>query len=234
MSSQRSDILHALNQRIEELEDNWHPRQQAPVSFGIAPLDEILGSARPSLVELLSAAEGAGAATLAFLMAGHVCGEWKTLVVIDGLGAFYPPAAKGLNLERTIVVRPRNRRDLLLATNQSLRCPAVGAVVGWCEQLRTLDARRLQLAAEAGSGVGFLLRPATARNEPSFAPLRLLVSPLASAETKRRLQIDVVRCRGDKGGQSLLLEVDHETGAVRVLPAVASAAAAARATSAAQ
>ena len=182
MSAARSEVLRDLAQRIQEIEANSHPRRLPPLSLGVAPLDALLPGERlpaGSLVELLSEAEGTGAWTLSLLMAKQVCGDWKVLVLIDDQRCFYPPGAVqlGIDLGRSLVVRPKTRRDTLLATNQSLRCSAVGAVVGWFDQLRTLDARRLQMAAEAGGGVGFLLRPPGALRAPSFANLRLRITP---------------------------------------------------------
>jgi protein ImuA len=243
MRSTRSEVLQALAQRIQEIEGNGHSCRRPPLSLGIAPVDALLPQGHlpaGSLVELLSA-DGAGAWTLSLLMAKHACGEWKMLVVVDGERCFYPPAAAqlGIDLDRSLVVRPRTRRDFFLATNQALRCSAVGAVIGWCDSLRTLDARRLQTAAEAGGGVGFLVRPFEALREPSFATLRLRIAPsplpLSSVvsgksergegDAARRLRVEVVRCRGGKDGQSVMLEIGNETGDVRVLPGVASPAA---------
>ena len=235
MSTARSQVLRTLTDRIQAIEANWHPRRQAPLSLGIAALDELFPEGHlsaGSLVELYSGGEGAGTWTLALLMAKEICGAWKMLVIVDGQRCFYPPAAAklGLDLQRSIVIRPRLRRDAFLATNQSLHCSAVGAVVGCYDQLRSLDARRLQLAAEAGGGVGFLLRPLGALRTPSFAGLRLLITPIASLDAARRLRVEVVRCRGGRSGQSLSLEVCHETGHVRLLPPMASATVPARAT----
>jgi hypothetical protein len=227
MSAARSEVLRDLTQRIREIEAHSHPRRLPPLSLGIAPLDALLPEGRlpaGSLVELLSEADGTGAWTLSLLMAKQVCGDWKVLVLIDDQRCFYPPGAAqlGIDLDRSLVVRPRTRRDTLLATNQSLRCSAVGAVVGWCDQLRTLDARRLQMAAEAGGGVGFLLRPPGALRAPSFANLRLRIAPLAATDAARRLHVEVVRCRGGKDGQTMMLEIGNEKGDVRLLPKVAS------------
>jgi protein ImuA len=236
MNSTRSEVLQALAQRIREIEGNGPSRRQPPVSLGIGPVDALLPNGRlpaGSLVELLSAADGAGAWTLSLLMAKHVCGEWKVLVLVDGQCCFYPPGAAqlGIDLERSLVVRPRTRRDCLLATNQALRCRGVGAVVGWHDQLRTLDARRLQAAAEAGGGVGFVLRPLGALRAPSFANLRLRLSPLVprpSSLAPRLVRVDVVRCRGGRDGQSVLLEIGNEPGDVRALSEVAPSTAPAR------
>lgn len=234
MKSERSAVLQALTQRIHEIEATSSGRRPPSLSLGITPFDDLFPEGRlpaGSLVELLPATEGAGAWTLALLMAKHVCGEEKVLVVVDGQRCFYPLAAAqwGINLEQTIVVHPRARRETFLATNQSLRCSAVGAVVSCCDQLRTLDARRLQLSVEAGGGVGFLLRPRRALRAPSFAQLRLLIDPRAAVNAARRLQVEVARCHGGKSGQCVQLEVSDATGHVRVLPDVASPAAPARA-----
>jgi len=236
MNSARSEVLQALAQRIQEIEGTGPSRRQPALSLGIGPVDALLPNGRlpaGSLVELLSTADGAGAWTLSLLMAKHVCGEWKVLVLVDGQRSFYPPGAAqlGIDLERSLVVRPRTRRDCLLATNQALRCRGVGAVVGWHDQLGTLDARRLQAAAEAGGGVGFVLRPSQALQAPSFANLRLLIGVekgskrLPTPFSTRRIRVDVVRCRGGRDGQSVLLEIGNEPGDVRALSEVAPPAA---------
>jgi hypothetical protein len=153
-------------------------------------------------------------------MARQVYQEQRVLVIADTQKNFYPPAAKrlGLDLDRCMVIHPQTRRDLCAAMDQSLRCPAVGAVIGWCDPLPAVEYRRLQLAAEAGGGIGFFLRPGKAMRAESFAFLRLLIAPVPTVDACRRLQIDVLRCRGSKADASLILEIDDETGHVR-LPA---------------
>ena len=229
----REELLRRLAQRIRDIEASERPHFHDAVSLGIAGLEQALPEGRlpaGSLVELLAAAEGAGAWTLALMMARHACGAGKALVVADPARRFYPPAAArlGVDLRRTIVIRPRDPRYTLAAITHSLRCAAVGAVLGAFDNLPTFDFRRLQLAAELGGGIGFLLRPATALRVPSFAAMRLRVAPLVSADAHRRIQVDVVRLRGGKSGQSLLIEVDHETGDVRVSAALAPATTPAR------
>jgi protein ImuA len=231
---ERSEILRHLSQRIQEMEATHYPAERAAVSFGIPALENLLPERQlppGAVVELLSSADGAGAWTLALLMAKHGCQERKTLVIADVQGSFYPPAAKrlGLDLDRLIVVRLRTRRDLCAALGQSLRCPAVGAVISWCDPLPAVDYRRLQLAAEEGGGLGFFIRPGKAVRAPSFAWWRLMVAPIPATDACRRLQVDVLRCRGGKAGSSLILEIDDETGHVRLPAPVASATPMARA-----
>jgi hypothetical protein len=135
--------------------------------------------------------------------------------------------------------------DLVLAAmTQSLRCAAVGAAIGRVDRLSTIDQRRLQVAAESGGGVGFLLRPAAALSIPSFATVRLLITPVApltvvpgaSVNLARRIQVEVVRFRGSQAGQSstsrggltprrspLVLEIDDEKGHVHLPASMADA-----------
>jgi protein ImuA len=237
MNPERSRLLRTLGEQIEAIEADWQrPAGARAISLGPA-LDELLPECQlpaGSVVELLSEGEGAGTWTLALIMARHACGPARTMVIVDASRSFYPPAAVplGIDLARVVVIRPRTRAEALLAANQSLRCPGVGALVGWYEPLRTLDVRRLQLAAEAGGNVGFLLRPVAALQAPSFATLRLRVKPLPSTETLRRLRVEVVRCRGGQDGRCLFLEIDHEANPVHLLPELAAAAPPARTTGA--
>lgn len=234
MDSSRKQLLEDLAQRIQEIESSWRSPGRLPVWPKIPGLAECLpegGLPAGSLVELLSAREGSGAWSMALLMAREACAQRKALVVTDWQGCFYPPAAAslGIDLDRLVIVRPAKRRDAYAVADQALCCPGVGAAIGWYEELRTLDVRRLQLAAETGGGLGFLLRPSGALRVPSFATLRLLVTPVASADSLRSLRLDVVRCRGGRSGKSIFLGIDDETGHVRLAAPVAAPAAAARA-----
>ena len=116
------------------------------------------------------------AVTLSLLAAREACREGGTLVVIDRSQTFYPPAAAawGIDLDRLIVVRP-NAQDEQWAAVQSLRSPAVAAVWGAMDRLDSRAFRRLQLAAQAGRTLGLLLRPPSARGQPSWADARLAV-----------------------------------------------------------
>jgi len=258
VDSARTNILAELASRIQLVESGRRPQGQLSLELG--SVDGLLpeeGLPPGSLVELLSNTDGVGVWTLALFMGWHACGEGRTLVVVDPERCFYPPAAAlklGIDLARTIVIRPRSWPDAYVALEQSMRCSAVGAVIGRCDRLSFADCRRLQLAAEAGGGVGLLLRSEETRGAPSFAALRLRVTPLGEGRGTRvegrggknqfhfsslashlspltprpSFRVDVLRCRGSKTGRSLVLEVDDETGHVRLSAALAAATARAR------
>lgn len=233
-SPARHQLLGELAERIRQLEEVARPADAESLDLGITSLEGWFpgqGLAAGSLVELLSAVDGAGAWSLALFMARHACGPRKALVVVDAHGFFYPPAAVklGVDLSRLIVVRPRTLADAGLAVAQSLRTPAVGSVIGWYDRLATSEFRRLQLACEAGGGLGLLLRPIKARRTPSFAALRLLVTPLAAGAARRQVRVEALRCRGGRVGWSLILEIDDAKGDVCVPAGVAPATTGARA-----
>jgi protein ImuA len=226
MTASGETVRH-LSDRIRTLETSFRLVEPATIPLGGGGLGDLFPGGRlatGSLVELLPSAPGAGALTLALLLARHACGERKALLIADTERCFYPPAARkyGIDLDRTIIVRARTSADALLALAQSLRCTAVGAALGALDRLTDRDGRRLQLAAESGGAVGVLLRPMTALGSPSFASVRLRLDPLPALrnssfaiQSPRRMRLEVLRCRGGCEGKTIGVEVDDATGHVR-------------------
>src|SRR5262245_48145563 len=143
--------IRDLAERIRTLETSLRPCAAAlPLGGGLGELFPRGHLTAGSLVEMLPSMPGAGAWTLALLLARHACGETKTLMIADAERCFYPPAIGklGVNVRRVIVLRPRVAGEALAALAQGLRCPAIGAAIGACERLTDRDGRRLQLAAE--------------------------------------------------------------------------------------
>jgi len=226
------ETIRVLTDRIRALETSFKPCAPAtiPLGAGLAKLFPD-GLAAGSLVELLPRLPGAGAWTLALVLAKYACGERKTLFIADHERCFYPPAAHkfGLDPKRTIIVRPKKPGDALLAVAQALRCSAIGTAIGAFERLHDRDARRLQLAAEAGGTIGVLMRPAATLHVPSFASTRLFMEPMPSARNRRRVHLETIRCRNSSSPLAtrhspLILEIDDATGHVRAFPALELAA----------
>lgn len=101
------------------------------------------------------------------------------LVVVAGDNHFYPPAAisVGINPSQMIWVRPTTTADTVWAIDQALRC--TGVTVVWAPVgawLDGRDARRFQLAAEAGQTTGCFVRPPSVRGRPTFAEVRFHVA----------------------------------------------------------
>ena len=235
--------LEKLRRQIARLESGGRRRGGETVSSGCAALDGLLpegGFGRGTLVEWLSA-EGGGACTLALLAAEHACRGGGMLAVFDHRREFCPPAAVrlGIEPEQLLVIHADAAADNHWAIDQALRSQAVAAVLAWPGRLDDRTFRRWQLAAEEGGCLAMLLRPETARGEPSWADVRLWVEPLpvtsgwgASCTVapgwqynchpnidpnvtlrsrKRLLRIVLLRCRGGNAERGVDVELDDET-----------------------
>jgi protein ImuA len=145
------------------------------------------------------------------------------IVWTDAGREFYPPvaAALGLPLNRFLVLRPASAMDELWAATECLQCKGVGACVTPVWRLSRVQARRLQLAAERGGGIGILLRPASAMSRPYAAATRWLVKPAMGERTIQRWSIELLHGHGGRIGQNVLLEMHRETHHVRAIDAVA-------------
>ncbi len=219
------------------------------VPTGLVPLDAVLphgGLPCGAIVDICSAGMGAGEMALAVRIAGR-CGSGAfeqratgaveqragCIVIVDGRGDFYPPAAPrhGIALDRLLVVRPSCEKEAFWATEQSLRCPAVVAVIAPLSRLDERNSRRLQLAAKSSGCVGLVLRPSH-RREKSFAAVQMLVEGVGVGTDPRsprpvgrsRLpshahlcRITLLKVREGMPVESFLVDLHHETGAVSSL-----------------
>ena len=162
----------------------------------------LLGWPDSGLVELLPARSGIGELgllmpALARLSRGS---RWIAWVAPPYLPYAPALAAAGIDLSRVLMVYPRDSRDSLWALEQALRAGTCVAVLAWPQTLDARAMRRLQLAAEAGSSVGFLFRKDAARQQPSAVQLRLQLDCPANGKNRatdtRRLSVDILKRRG--------------------------------------
>jgi protein ImuA len=131
----------------------------------------------------------------------------------------YVPAlsAGGIDLRKLILLRCPRRTDLLWALAECLRCRGVSATVARLDRLSQLEARRLQLAAEAGGGIGLFMRPYSPGASSYYAAAtRWLIQPAPGSERAQRWSVQLLHGHGGQIGKVLLLEVDRETRALRV------------------
>jgi hypothetical protein len=117
------ETVRLLAERIRTLETSSRPCEPTTIPLGAHGLGDLFPAGQlssGSLMELLPSAPGTGAWTLALLLARYACGERKTLLIADAERCFYPPAARkfGIDLNRTIIVRPRTSSEALLALAQ--------------------------------------------------------------------------------------------------------------------
>jgi protein ImuA len=184
------EIVRKLQDRIRRLERVPRAAGADIISTGWPPLDRLLpsgGLRRGSLVEWLGTGPGSGAAMLAAGGARQAAEAGGAIVVVDPLQQVYPPAlaAWGVDLDRVVFIHPQNQKDEGWAWDQALRCPCVAAVWGWIERIEGREFRRWQLAVETSGCVGLLMRSDAARNQPTWADVRLGVEPQRGARGPR-------------------------------------------------
>lgn len=200
MSSRKARIeaLRATLAAAERRQD------KPPAPLGLGPLDAALpggGLARGAVHAVVGSAAGAFAA----LVAGRIDGAVLWCVEAGARAGLYGPglAALGLDPARLIMARCPDRTDMLWAMEEGLRCPALAVTIGEPPGAVDLTAsRRLQLAAEAGGGLGLVL--GRGRDGGALAPnaleSRWRVDAAPTAGTGWGWRVALERCRGVAAG----------------------------------
>ena len=189
----------------------WQGREATTVRRGLptgfAELDGSLpGGGWPSgvVVELESPTRGVGELRILLPLMRRLSKE-SWIVWIAPPHIPYAPALsqQGVNLRRLLVLGPRlSERELLWSMERVLRSAACGMTLAWPGGLRPQAVRRLQLAAQAGGSLAFLLRPTHA--PPSPAALRLRLTPRGSG-----LRVDILKARGAHRRTGIQLSPSH-------------------------
>jgi len=179
-------MLAELRQRLQALQrPAGLDGGPGSLPLGVEAVDAVLGGGllRGALHEIAAPGEAHLAAAAGFAVGVVTAGEKSIVWLAEDMavaesGALYGPGLMDLALapERLLTVAVAQRRDLLWAMEEALRCRAVGAVIG---ELRhgTLDmvaVRRLSLAAAKSGALALLLR-ASPDHDASTAATRWIV-----------------------------------------------------------
>ncbi len=205
-----------MHKRVEDLLQNPAIRLMGEaarvgpqaIPTGFPELDRLLpGGGWPdgSLVEIMIEHQGVGELSLLMPALAALSTGDRWLAWVSPPHIPYGPAlaARGVALQRVLLVHARPGRDNLWALEQMLAAGTCRVVLAWLgEGVDGRALRRLQLAAEAGKSTGFLFRPGVLDSLPTPAALRLGLSP---AETG--LEVRVLKCRG-RSGTAVVVDVD--------------------------
>lgn len=230
VAAEAGSSIEQLARKIRDMETASRPNQ-ASIPSGCPTMDALLpnrGYACGSMLELIRKPWGCisqnknreplglGHMSIALMLAKSAIGEGKYLVLVDTQREIYPPAMKslGIPLERVIVLQPTNHSDAVWGIDQALRCPAVGSVIADVSRLDDRIARRWQLAAEQGGGLGILLRDAhSARTQPSWADVQwqLIGFPNVPGRVDRDVRwfaMELTRCQGGRTGARIRVGIN--------------------------
>lgn len=195
----------------------WRGSQYAKVSVdsvptGFGELDALLpgeGWPRAALTELLTPQQGIGELRLLAPALARVSKGQGWIVLVAPPHLPYAPAFEslGVDLSRLIVVNTKSDAEAAWATERCMRSLACAAVLAWPRGHEERAIRRLQLAIEAGKGLGVLFGSTRFAAQPSPAPLRLQLSA-----ARNRLEVQILKRRGGGWAPPLSLELDRPRG----------------------
>lgn len=238
----RSSNLAALREAVRRLEAGRRTRAGA-LPFNLAPLDDKLaGGLALGAVHDVAGGEGAADDAAATLFAAGILARLSGPVLwcLARPDLFAPgPTQAGLAPDRVIYTEMPDETTRLACGEEGLRHAGFAGVVVELSRLPMAQSRRLQLAAEAGGGLGILLRrwrrPAdiVSFSQPNAAATRWRISAAPSTPLpvpgigRPRWRVELLRCRGG-GTADIILEACDEQGRLGLPAGLADRASAVR------
>ncbi len=226
-----STLLNELRAKIARIE---HGAQACPgqvLPFGLPLLDAALPGGGLALAALHEAA-GAGpdveqGAAAALLIGGILARLQGPVLWVVRRPDLFAPGLAGVGLHPDRVVFAEAGKEVLAVMEEGLRQPGLSAVVGEVDgRLSLVASRRLQLAAEQGGVLAFVLRRSRsfddpALNEPTAAVTRWRVTALPSPPPlpeapdtpglgRAHWQLALQRCRGGEPGSWIVEACDAQ------------------------
>ncbi|MDD9878614.1 MAG: hypothetical protein OXR84_14340 [Magnetovibrio sp.] len=183
------------------------------LQLGVAEIDGVLpwGGLAPACLHEIGAAQPSTPAVgfAAALLGRAVRKQGGTVLWCRSGRELYAPGLTpfGLTPDNLIVARG-DGRDILWAMEEGLRSGALAAVLGELRALPPTALRRLQLAAETGGTLGFLLN--AGRETAGSATTRWRVRAAESRHPRGPWpgrpcwQLDLLRCRGGEAASWLV------------------------------
>ncbi|MDU0354364.1 translesion DNA synthesis-associated protein ImuA [Paraglaciecola aquimarina] len=113
-------------------------------------------------------------------------------------------AELGFALEQIIVVQPKAPALALWSAEQSLKSGGCHSVVLWCNNLTICQVKRLQLAAEKGGALLFIIR---ARSQ-HYIPLPVTLA-LTLSHADAGIQVQISKRKGAWPSQALTINMVH-------------------------
>jgi len=168
---------------------------------GNLALDRALNGGWPisAVSQIIASSSGLGISLLTPVL-GRTTAAGRQVALVAPPFVPYAPALRdeGVALSHLIWIDPKDRIDALWSTEQLLRSGLFGVVALWIPALAAPMVRRLQVAADTGKAIAFLMHE-EASEADSTPAVRLDVQP-----SHEGLRITVERCRGARGGDTVV------------------------------
>jgi protein ImuA len=191
------------------------PAARQSFSTGLEVIDSLLPGkklARGVIHEVLW--EGKNPRPLFFSAWLGLCAMNRSSRIIwsDPRQEIYPPALAGLgiSLSQLFLLRPRTSEEELWALAECMGCKGVAVTLAQPPVLSRIVARRLQLVAERGGGIGILMRQRGAGSVHHAAATRWLVEPARGERTVQRWKIQLIHGHGGRLHQPVYLEYSRD------------------------
>jgi protein ImuA len=167
------------------------------VPTGFGQLDqELPGQGWPlsTLIELILGPAGIGEMNLLHPALAQLDPERSIALVHPPYTPYFHCWANWrLDAHRLLWINTQTLGDTLWAAEQTLKHNACAALLCWVPGVRSAALHRLHLIARQSDTLFILLRPQTAAQQPSTAPLRLSLRPISEG-----LEISIIKRRGPR------------------------------------
>lgn len=187
MIAAKTDILSRLKMDILPLEGLRKCLEGEVLEAGLGPVNKAFPQERFPLAaihEFISSEPESAAVTTGFIstLVSLLMKKGGACVWIGSSGKIFPPALLQFGIEpaRIIFINLQKEKDLLWATEETLKCHGLAAVVAELPSLSFTVSRRFQLAVEQSQVTGFIHRMNTRILNVNAAVSRWKINPLPS------------------------------------------------------
>lgn len=201
--------MSASTQQLEDLHPSlWRASQLARsvdrcIDTGYPALsNQLVGGGWPTgaLIELMAQQAGVGEMRLIAPALASVAHRQVVMIQPPHVPQIVALAGLGIQPNSLLWVKSSTSADALWAAESVLRTGSCGAVIFWANHIRLESLRRLNLAAQAGETLFWLMRPLAAAQDASPSPLRLSVRA-----AQQGIEIGFIKRRGPQRDEPLFL-----------------------------
>lgn len=197
-----------------------HQSESSGIASGFRELDRELpgnGWPRGALIELMAPCMGIGELRFLAPTLKQLTRSGKNVILLAPPHTPYVPAfeAMGIDHTRLLMINADKPIDRLWAVEQSIKSRQFGALLTWLDNTKPEMMRRLQLAASGAQGLVFVFRPLAAQQEPSAAPLRMLLLPRRYPS----LAVQIIKRRGPLASSPIDIAIPTPGEGLRLISA---------------